>query len=124
MKFITSSSPFANARVVDEAISSSSRTSSLERVRENFNSFGFADARVVDEVIASSSRTSSLERVRKNFNSFGFADARVNKEPKVLTPGKYHFQQSHPDVEPVFSLSKISCSFIPVYFRSDLLNVR
>jgi len=36
---------------VDEAFASSSRTSSLERVRKNFNSFDFANARVADFVI-------------------------------------------------------------------------
>ena len=37
-------------KIVDE-LRSSSRTSSLERVRKNFNSFDFANARLIEEIL-------------------------------------------------------------------------
>ena len=53
-----------------EELRSSSRTSSLERVRKNFNSFGFANARVVDE-LCSSSRFANA-RVYESIKNWSF----------------------------------------------------
>ena len=79
-----------NYRVVDE-LRSSSRTSSLERVRKNFNSFGFANARVGKEIISKEKLLEFYENLVKKFPIiFGIEDpffqedfegfAEINKE--------------------------------------------